>query len=174
MFIRSERLFLRPGWAEDREELRSRINDETVLGHTLFNAPAGQFPVPPAYLNGHERRLPNFLITLPGADGTRLIGCVGLRAGDQGAELVCGIAADHCNQGYATEAGRAVLRLARTLGHTRILAVPRVVDPALDRVLAKLGFRATGPLRRDCDLGEPDGGHGPFRRFDMQVERCAA
>ena len=31
MFMRSERLFLRPGWPEDWEELLSRIQDEAVV-----------------------------------------------------------------------------------------------------------------------------------------------
>ena len=38
MFIRSERLFLRPGWPEDWQELLSRIADESVV-RNLAKAP---------------------------------------------------------------------------------------------------------------------------------------
>ena len=31
MFIRSERLFLRPGWPEDWAELLTAINDESIV-----------------------------------------------------------------------------------------------------------------------------------------------
>jgi RimJ/RimL family protein N-acetyltransferase len=38
MFIRSERLFLRPGWPEDWAELFDLIDDEAVVRH-LARAP---------------------------------------------------------------------------------------------------------------------------------------
>jgi RimJ/RimL family protein N-acetyltransferase len=170
MFIRSERLFLRPGWAEDREELRSQIPDEAVMGQQLLNTPSPA----PASLNRHDRRLPQFLVTLPSGDGTQLIGCVGLVDGGDGAELGYWIAGEHGNQGYATEAARAVLGLARTLGHHQVTATPVDNHPASTRVLAKLGFRATGATRRTLcsvrgtlaaamvylrDLGEGDARH---------------
>jgi RimJ/RimL family protein N-acetyltransferase len=173
MFIRSERLFLRPSWPEDREELRSRIPDTAIIGQELLNPPA----LAPASPNLPDHRLPQFLVTLPSAGGTQLIGGVGLVGGGDGAELGCWIAREHGNQGYATEAARAVLRLARTLGHRQVTAIPSGNNPAANRVLAKLGFRATGATRRTLcsvrgtlaaamvhlrDLGEPGEGDGCY------------
>src|SRR5262245_42974396 len=118
MFIRSERLFLRPGWPEDWLELLAAIDDQDVVRH-LARAPwpytadeAKAFLALPA-----ERMLPNFFITLPAADGAKLVGCAGLsRDGDE-IELGYWIARDHWGQGYATEAARAVLSQARALGY---------------------------------------------------------
>lgn len=133
MFIRSDRLFLRPGWPEDREELRRRIEPGADLRQPPFAADATQ-----------ARRFPQFLVTVPSHDGAPLIGCTGLLDGEHGAELVYWIAPEERRQGYATEAARAVLGLARTLGHRLIAATPFADNTASRRVLGKLGFRATG------------------------------
>jgi RimJ/RimL family protein N-acetyltransferase len=45
-----------------------------------------------------------------------------------------------------------VLRLARTLGHRRIVAKHFTDNPNSGRVLAKLGFRSTGELRSSFSL----------------------
>jgi len=149
MFIRSERLFLRPGWPEDREELLNRINDWAVVRQ--FEVPA---PGPldlHAARDGQGRRFPHFVVTLPTSDGSRLIGCVGLTCGAHGPELVYWTAPEYWGRGYATESGRAVLSLARTLGHRRITAIHFADNSASQRVLGKLGFHATGETyRRLC------------------------
>lgn len=145
MFTRSERLFLRPGWPEDWEEMLAAIADEAVV-RNLARAP---WP----YTGEHarefvrreqDRRHPHFLVTLPGAAGARLIGCVGLNPDRGTAELGYWIARDHWGKGYATEAARALLGLARTLGHRHIRAGHFADNPASGRVLCKLGFRDTG------------------------------
>ena len=71
-------------------------------------------------------------------------------------ELGYWIARRHWGRGFATEAGRAVLAMARTLGHARIAASHFLDNPASGRVLAKLGFRATGrTIRRwSCARGQ--------------------
>lgn len=54
-------------------------------------------------------------------------------------------------QGYATEAGRAVLRWAYdTLDLNRVQAETDTRDVASARVLEKLGFLREGTLREDC------------------------
>ena len=147
MFIRSERLFLRPGWSEDWEEVLRQINKLSVLRQLACDAEAARNLM--ADVSNH--RCPQFLITLPSGDGSRLIGCVGLHGGEHGAELVYWIAPEHCGQGYATEAGRAVLSLAGTLGHRQIAAIHFADNTASDRVLRKLDFQATGEIcRRLC------------------------
>lgn len=167
MFIRSERLFLRPGWPEDWEELLARIADEAAIA---ANGPAepwpGQSEPVRAFATApQERLLPHFLVTLPGAEGARLLGCAGLSRGPAGdAELGFWIARPHWGQGYATEAARAVLGLARALGHRRVLAHHRAESHASARVLAKVGFRRLGGDRSGAgravshaiDLAGPD------------------
>ena len=147
MFIRSERLFLRPAWPEDWSEIFGQIADERVV-RNLAQAPwpyaagdAKAFASLP-----QDMRLPHFLITRPGAAGAALIGCVGLKAGADGAELGYWIGREHWGQGYATEAARAVLSLARTLGHRRIKARHFFDNPASGRVLRKAGFAFTGTV----------------------------
>ncbi len=154
MFIRSERLFLRPGWPEDWEELLAQINDARVVCN-LVKAPwpytaddARAFAAQP-----QERMFPHFLITLPTSDGAKLIGSVGLGKVDQHAELGYWIARGHWGQGYASEAARAVLRLAVTLGHRRIVASHFADNPASANVLHKLGFTLTGEMHVRHSLG---------------------
>jgi RimJ/RimL family protein N-acetyltransferase len=149
MFIRSERLFLRPGWPEDWRDIMAQVADEAVVRNLEA--------VPWPYTSDHARefaalaqdpRCPHFLVTLPGADGAQLIGCIGLKRGDDGIELGYWFGRDHWGRGYATEAASAVLRLARTLGHRMVRACHFVDNPASGRVLRKLGFADTGVKRR--------------------------
>jgi RimJ/RimL family protein N-acetyltransferase len=83
-----------------------------------------------------SRRHPHFIVTLPGANGTQVIGAVGFaedpdRKGE--AELGYWIARKHWRRGYATEAARAALSVARTLGHQRVFARHFVDNPASGR-----------------------------------------
>ena len=150
MFIRSERLFLRPGWPEDWQELLAGIGDEAVV-RNLAKAPwpytaddARNFAGRP-----QDARLPHFFVTLPSSSApARIIGSVGLgRNEDDAVELGYWIARDHWGRGFATEAARAVLRLARTLGHRLVTAGHFTDNPASGRVLSKIGFKPTGELR---------------------------
>ena len=155
MFHRSERLLLRPPWPEDWSQVLGGIADEGVV-RNLARAPwpysaedARQFvklPVDPMY--------PRFLITR--ARDAALIGCIGIDLTEGEVELGYWIARPYWGQGYATEAGRAVLDVARMLGHERIVASHFLDNPASGRVLAKLGFEATGRVvkRHSCGRGE--------------------
>jgi len=153
VFIRSERLFLRPAWPEDWQELLGRIADEGIVCN-LAKAP---WPYRAEHARDfaakrQDKRLPHFLVTLP-ATG-ELIGSVGLGAQDDGeVELGYWIARARWGQGYAPEAARAVLRLARTLGHARVVAGHFVDNPASGRVLAKIGFRPTGRVLPKFSVG---------------------
>ena len=141
MFIRSERLFLRPGWPEDWAELFALIDDEAVVRH-LARAPwpyraddARAFAA-----LAQDGRYPHFFVTLPGTEGAQLIGSVGLipdEQGPPGAAPLLGywIARAQWGRGFATEAARAVLTLAATLGHRRVAARHFLDNPASGRVL---------------------------------------
>ena len=149
MFIRSERLFLRPGWPEDWQELLDRIRDESVVKN-LARAPwpytaehARDFAGQP-----QDQRCPHFFVTLPTAQGpAELVGCVGLARIEGEVELGYWIGRDYWGRGYATEAARAVLRLAKVLGHREVVAGHFIDNPASGAVLRKVGFAPTGKLR---------------------------
>ncbi|WP_088311533.1 GNAT family N-acetyltransferase [Novosphingobium sp. B 225] len=154
MFIRSERLFLRPGWPEDWQELLERIDDEAVAKNLA--------KVPWPYTEGDARwfagqpqhpRMPHFFVTLPSSqEPARIIGCVGLAEDEGEAELGYWFAREHWGRGYASEAARAVISLARTLGHSVLRAGHFVDNPASGRVLRKVGFRPTGEMRKRFSL----------------------
>jgi RimJ/RimL family protein N-acetyltransferase len=142
MFIRTERLFLRPAWPEDCHDLHAAISHDSVV-RNLSRVPwpyglddAREFVARP-----QDRRHPHFLVTLPGARGSRVVGGIGLTAEEGGAHLGYWLTPEVWGRGYASEAVRAVLRLARTLGHREISARHRLDNPASGRVLEKAGFR---------------------------------
>jgi RimJ/RimL family protein N-acetyltransferase len=148
MFYRSERLFLRPAFPEDSREIHRGICDAGVV-QMLASVPwpyrladAEAFCALP-----EDSHAPRFVITLPGARGAPIVGVVGFHAEEEGLGFGYWIARDHWGQGYATEAGRGALAVARMLGHRRVLAGHYVDNPASGRVLRKLGFRETGEVR---------------------------
>ncbi|WP_408589147.1 GNAT family N-acetyltransferase [Novosphingobium sp.] len=150
MFIRSERLFLRPGWPEDWAELHALFDDEAVVR----NLARARWPYRPDDARAfaglpQAPRHPHFFITQPGAHGARLIGCAGLVEPDDGAEagtvgLAYWIGQPFWARGFATEAVRALLPVARTLGHRRVVASVFADNPAAARVLAKVGLQPVG------------------------------
>lgn len=142
MFYRSQRLLLRPHWPEDWPAIYAGINDEGVV-RNLARAPwpyreedAQDFAKLPQI-----RRSPRFAITLAGSG--ELIGCIGLdpkEHGDSALELGYWIARKAWGQGYACEAGGAMINIAMMLGARRLEAGHYVDNPASGRVLQKLGF----------------------------------
>lgn len=136
MFIRSERLFLRPCWPEDRAALAS-----------LGEADAASDPVAEVLGSDEpeDRRSARFLVTLPGRD---IIGVASLlRAPDCG-DLKLWIAPAWRNCGYATEAVEALAEVARMLGHDQLKALVYDSNRSAIRVLGRTDFaasrRATG------------------------------
>lgn len=144
MFFRSERLFLRPAWPEDWSAIHAAIDDEGIVRNLAV--------VPWPYTENDARRfagqpqdarLPQFLITRPDGDGSAVIGSIGLSQVEGDVHIGYWIARSHWGQGYATEAGRAMLSLARGLGHKRLVGRHFLDNPASGRVLRRLGFRPT-------------------------------
>lgn len=160
MFHRSQRLLLRPIWPEDWQALFGAIADEAVV-RNLASAPwpyreedARAFAALPS-----DPLMPRFLITR--AADAAAIGCIGLgplgEVANDGEALELGywIARDHWGQGYATEAGGAVVAIAAALGHAQLAASHFLDNPASGRVLRKLGFEPTGKVepRWSCGRG---------------------
>ncbi len=155
MFAVTPRLFLRPGWTEDSDTLLATINDQAVV-RNLASAPwpyrredAEQF-----LASSRPVLHPNFLIFRRNGKEPQLLGGIGFGDdGDGHLELGYWIARNHWGHGYATEAGRAVIDIARTLGHPEMLAEHFADNPASGKVLRKLGFRPTGRTTRRFSAG---------------------
>lgn len=144
MFARTKRLTLRPGWPEEAETLAETIAHEAVAmklarlpwPYTVGDAEAFlAVPRGPTdarfFIMAHEARQP------------QMIGGIGLNLTGRGtAELGYWLTPRAWGRGYATEAGRAVVDMARhALPLRRIEASHHLDNPASRRVLEKLGFR---------------------------------
>lgn len=169
MFIRSERLFLRPGWPEDWQELQPLIADDKVV-RNLASAPwpytredARRFLDLP-----QEKRLPRLLVTVPGTDGAPMIGCIGLDRPGGDVELGYWIARGYWGRGYASEAARTIVDVARALGHDRIVASHFLDNPASGRVLENAGFRRTGRIFERYSKAR--GMAYPAREYALQLD----
>ncbi|MBA3667399.1 MAG: GNAT family N-acetyltransferase [Sphingomonas sp.] len=146
MFARTERLLLRPGWAEDAPALARVIADEQVA-RGLSSSPwlYRQEDVEAFLAAPRDPALPAFLITKRTDGAPRLIGSCGLSRRPSGAvELGYWIARPDWGRGFATEAAAALVAIARTLKLPRLEASHFVDNPAAGRVLEKLGFVPTG------------------------------
>ncbi len=146
MFAVTPRLLLRPGWPEDAQALFAAINDEAIV-RNLARAPWPYRPEDARTFLAQrvETTSPRWLIFRRTANPPQLVGCIGIDRQETGhAELGYWIARPYWAQGYATEAGRAVLDNARSLGHNHLVAGHFIDNPASGSVLRKLGFRPTG------------------------------
>ena len=157
MFARTQRLLLRPGWAEDAPALARAIGDEAIV-RNLATAPwpYGEAEAQAFLAAPRDTVLPTFLLCRRSAAAPELIGAAGLgRAPSGGVELGYWIARAHWGQGYATEAARQLVEIARTLRLERLEASHFLDNPASGRVLEKLGFLPTGRIvaRHSCARG---------------------
>ena len=169
MFARTQRLLLRPGWAEDAPALAKAIADETIV-RNLSSAPwpfglrdAEAFLAAP-----RDPVLPSLLIFERTHGAPALVGACGLARRPSGAvELGYWIARGHWDRGFATEAGQALVGIARALGIARLEASHFLDNPASGRVLEKLGFQSTGIIapRLSCARGVEI----PARFFRLQL-----
>jgi RimJ/RimL family protein N-acetyltransferase len=146
MFVRTDRLLLRPGWIEDAPALARALGDEAIARNTAHIPWPYTVADAEAYLAAdHRPHAPVCLVFARTAMAPRLIGGVGLHADDQGHELGYWIARPYWGLGFATEAASALLRTARqSLKIGPIHSGHFADNPASGRVLRKLGFRPTG------------------------------
>lgn len=142
MFARTKRLTLRPGWPEDAEALTRAIAHESIamklarLPWPYAIADAEAFLALPR--GGEETR---FFILSHEHDYPRIVGGVGLHAEGDAHELGYWLTPSAWGRGYATEAARAVIEMARhALPARRLRARHHLDNPASRRVLTKLGF----------------------------------
>lgn len=145
MFARTERLLLRPSWPEDAAELHAAIADEGIV-RNLARAP-WPYTVEEAVCFAtlqHDEKYPAFLLMLRTDGAPRLIGACGLGEHNGEAELGYWIARPYWGLGFASEASRAVISIAKAIGHQKLVAGHFTDNPASGRVLRKLGFQPTG------------------------------
>ena len=168
MFVRTERLLLRPGWSQDAPALFEAIADRRIV-RNLATAPWPYRPCDAEAWLATERKAcePSLLIFRRTDSAPELIGAVGFGRRPAG-ELEFGywIAPRHWGRGYATEAGRAILATARHGLRLRRLAAGHFLDnPASGRVLEKLGFRSAGRIVPHYSAGR--GEAAPCRLFEL-------
>ncbi len=147
MFARTERLLLRPGFIEDAPELAQAIGEEAIV-RNLATAPWPYGEAQARHFLSMDRdpHLPSFVIAKRTNGAPRIVGGIGIgpRSDSDGLEIGYWIARQYWGLGFATEAGRAVLRIARAMQLPRLTAGHFIDNPASGAVLRKLGFRATG------------------------------
>jgi RimJ/RimL family protein N-acetyltransferase len=152
--VETGRLLLRPFRTADADAVQRLAGDRAVADTTLN--------VPHPYEDGMaEKWIANhrdwfdrgqqavFAIVLRSA--ATPLGAIELRINreDQRGELGYWIGRPHWNQGYCTEAGRAMLRFGfESLDLNRIFAHHFARNPASGRVLQKLGMTHEGCLRQ--------------------------
>ena len=114
MFARTERLLLRPGWPEDAAALKDAIGKETVALDFAKVPWPYDISDAEAYL-GRPRSEDevDLLIFARTMGAPRLIGGIGLARDGDDVELGYWIVPSHWGLGFATEAGRAVIAMAR-------------------------------------------------------------
>ncbi|MET3760278.1 GNAT family N-acetyltransferase [Sphingomonas sp. UYEF23] len=148
MFARTPRLTLRPGWLEDAAALTQAI------AHYDVACMLSRLPWPYTKADAEA-----WLTRAPGADEVNclifshehaypeLVGAISILQRDPGGahELGYWLTPSARGRGYATEAGKAMLGIARyAMGLDRLRANHFIDNPASGKVLAKLGFRPTG------------------------------
>jgi len=158
MFARTPRLLLRPGFPEDASALAAAMSDRAIARnlavvpwpYTLRDAEA--FLASP-----RDPVLPSFLIFERTDAAPRLIGSCGLGRRPSGAvEMGYWIGRPFWGRGFASEACRALIEIARALALSRLEASHFIDNPASARVLDKLGFESVGIIapRMSCARGE--------------------
>ncbi|TPG21143.1 N-acetyltransferase [Sphingomonas koreensis] len=164
---------LRPGWPEDARALSEAIGHEAVVSK-LSRAPwpyaLGDAEAFLARPRGSAQ--PDFLIVAREGDGAEIVGGIGIERRDDGAhELGYWLTPAAWGRGYATEAGRQMIEIARSLGLKRLHSGHFVDNPASGRVLAKLGFRQIGIEPRHSAAR---GGEAPCALFELALDEEAS
>lgn len=152
MFARTKRLTLRPGWPEDAAAITRAIAHEEVafklarLPWPYTESDAAEWLALP-----RGRCDVTLLILAHDAPHPWLAGAIGIHPDGASHELGYWLTPSAWGRGYATEAGHAMIGIARhALGLRHLTSGYFIDNPASGRVLAKLGFRPTGVAARHC------------------------
>jgi len=161
MFARTKRLTLRPGWPEDAAAIARAIGHEEVVTK-LSRVPWPYSEAQAAEWLATPRAGDNVSLSILAHEEAtpRLVGGIGIHPADglDGYEIGYWLTPDAWGRGYATEAGGAMLGIARYAMGLKTLRSRYFLDnPASANVLKKLGFRPTGRgslfcLARGCEV----------------------
>ncbi|MDO7834720.1 GNAT family protein [Sphingobium sp. HBC34] len=148
MFARTPRLLLRPGWMEDAQALVHAIGDPAVIRNLArVPSPYGLDDAHAYLAMPQHPRQPRLLAFTRTQGAPRLVGGCGIHLSETGTpELGYWIARPYWGLGFATEAARAVMAMARANGVRDMRACHFVDNRASGNVLRKLGFRFTGRI----------------------------
>lgn len=147
--LETERLILRAPKLEDAKHVAALANDKRIaentrrIPHPYSRQDAEDF-IAAVNLPGRDRR-GEIAFLIAARDGT-LLGACGIAFQDDAVpEIGYWLGARFWDQGYGTEAVRALIDFAFTeLDHDALQAGARVTNPASRRILEKCGFQWTG------------------------------
>ena len=156
--LRTERLTLRPFSLADAPAVQKLVGEYEIALNTLM--------IPHPYPEGgaeewigrHKEQYEKDLVHHFALDDGQLVGAMSLEKKEPGiAELGYWVGKPFWRRGYATEAGRAVLRYGfEQCGLHRIFACHFTRNPASGRVLQKIGMMREGAMRQHVvKWGEP-------------------
>ena len=149
MTVRTERLTLRALRPEDADHFAALLGGDPEALRMLSSLP-DPCTVPAARDWIAQRTLQaGQLFAIERQTDGAFLGAIGLVGTMLSPELGYWIGRPYWNHGYATEAGRAVVALARNRGVVRIGAETLPDNPGSARVLAKLGFHRAGLILID-------------------------
>jgi RimJ/RimL family protein N-acetyltransferase len=173
MFARTKRLTLRPAWPEDAPALAAAIGHETVI-RNLARVPLPYTLADAEAFFAHPRAPDEAVFLIVAHDGApQVVGGIGLHAEEDGMQLGYWLTPGAWGRGYATEAGRAVIAMARhALPLRRIGAWHFVDNPASGRVLRKLGFGPTGRTFSRPSIGREEQASALEYDLDLDDDRA--
>src|SRR5574338_309925 len=140
MFARTPRLLLRPGFPEDAPALAAAIADEGIVRNLAVVPWPYKLRDAEAFLaSPRDPVLPSLLMFERTGGAPRLVGSCGLGRRPSGAvEMGYWVARPYWGRGFATEACRALIDIARALGLSALEGSHFIDNPASARVLEKL------------------------------------
>lgn len=155
MFMRTDRLMLRPGWIEDAPAVQLAVTSDPAIARNTARIPwPYTLADAEAYLRSQQdiNGSWSMLVFVRTSRAPRLVGGVGIHPDEHGHEIGYWIARPYWGLGFATEAADALLRAGReSLKLNGIHSGHFADNPASGRVLRKLGFRPTGQVvKRYC------------------------
>jgi RimJ/RimL family protein N-acetyltransferase len=159
--LTTKRLILRPFALSDAHTVQRLAGDRKIAATTLNIPHPYEDGVAEAWIESQQEQfergeLVSFAVVLGERTGdslieTALVGSIGLHISQKHARAELGywIGVPYWNQGYCTEAARAVVRYGiQTLGLNRIQSRHLVRNPASGRVMQKIGMRYEGTMRQ--------------------------
>ncbi|HEX8484084.1 GNAT family N-acetyltransferase [Sphingomonas sp.] len=175
MFARTKRLTLRPVWPEDAPAVAAAIGHQSVARMLMrVPYPYGLADAEAFVARARAPHDPRFVIVAHDRPAPTIVGGIAIQEEPEGHHLAYWLTPDAWGRGYATEAGRAVIAMARYALPIRELRAWHFADNAASgRVLAKLGFRRTGEIAAKTSGGREGVTPSVEYALDLEGEQSA-